>query len=99
MPSLTLGASIADSEMKSTLDLDSRRMAGETYSTAQYGSIVVQKAYSTAQCGSIVVPHVQKAYMLFLALAGFIYTMRLRKPRERVKLDQPHLSENVARSL
>ena len=37
----TSGASIADSEMNSTLDLDSRRMAGETYSTAQCGSIVV----------------------------------------------------------
>ena len=81
----TSGASIADSEMNSTLNLDSRQMAGETY--------------STAQCGSIVVRMRTESILAILALAGFIYAIGLRQPREHMKLDQPHLSENVACSL
>ena len=82
---LASGASIADSEMDSTLDLDSRRMAGETYSTR-------------AQCGSIAIvvrAHIESIRAIFST--GWLYLYNGITSAK--KFDQPHLSENVARSL
>ena len=81
----TSGASIADSEMNSTLDLDSRQMEGETYLTAQCKSIVVRA-------------HTESIHAIFSTGCLYLYN-GITSAKERMKFNQPHLSENVAYNL
>ena len=53
---------------------------------------------STAQYGSIV-PHMHSKSMRAIYIPGKLYLdMGLRKPKKRVKFDQPHLSEKATHS-